>query len=108
MVCRMAKRTIGAGPKTRHQRPGEAALRPRKKKTAKRTVGRPPAGLAGEKVSNYQRTTLWLPPATKGQLDVLGRFLGKPQWAVIVEALSAYEKTLSTADRRAIGQMMSR
>jgi len=108
----MAKTAIGTNPLTRHQRAVDAALTPRKKKIAKkkatRPVGRPPAGLAGEKVSGYERTTLWLPPATKRQLNALSRYVGRPQWGVIVEAVTAYEKSLSAADRKAIAQMLKR
>ena len=54
------------------------------------------------------RTTIWLPPSSKRQLNALSRYLGRPQWGVIVEAMTAYEKSLSAADRKAIAQMLKR
>ncbi len=88
----MAKRAIGTNP-----------LAARK---GKRPVGRPPAGLkAGERVKDYQRTTLWLPPDAKRQLDALSRLLGRPQWGIVVEALPALEKTLSAKQRAALRAM---
>ena len=39
---------------------------------------------------------------TKRQLDAVARLLGRPQWAVICDAVTAFEKTLSAADRQAL------
>ena len=68
----------------------------------------PPAGLAGDRVSDNERTTLWLPPATKRQLNALSRYLGRPLWGIVAEALTAYKRTLSVADRKAMQQMTRR
>ena len=79
------------------------------KRTAKHTrrkVGRPPAGLQpGERVSDYKRITLWMPPEAKRELDAVSRFLGRPQWAVVVEAIAALQKSLSPAERKALELM---
>ena len=109
----MPKRAIGTSPLTRHQVAVDAVLAPkskakRKTSSAKRSVGRPPAGLDGERVSDYKRTTLWLPAATKGQLDALSRYLGCSQWRIVHDAVVALEKTLSPADRKAMDQMLKR
>ncbi len=106
------KRAIGTNPLTQHQAAVDTALSTKttrkKPSPAKRAVGRPPAGLAGEKVSDYKRTTIWLPEATKFQLEALARYQGHPQWRIIVDALAAYERTQSDADKRAIRQMLKR
>ena len=39
---------------------------------------------------------------TKRQLDGVARLLGRPQWAVICDAVTAFEKPLSAADRQAL------
>ena len=106
------KRAIGTNPLTQHQAAVDTALSTKttrkKPSTAKRSVGRPPAGLAGERVSDYKRTTIWLPAAAKRKLDALSRYLGDPQWKVVVDALAAYELTQSAADKRAIKTMLAR
>ncbi len=85
------------------------AKRPTPRKvTAKdtRKVGRPPAGLRpGERVSDYQRVTLWIPPDVKADLDRVSRLLGRPQWAVVVEALTAFQTALPAAARKALDVM---
>ena len=74
-----------------------------------RKVGRPPAGLRpGERVSDYQRFTLWIPPDVKADLDRVSRLLGRPQWAVVVEALTAFQTALPAAARKALDVMKRR
>ena len=75
-------------------------------KSARRTVGRPPTGLQpGERVSDYKRITLWMPPKAKQELEAVSRFLGRPQWAVVVEALAALQKAMPAAERKALAVM---
>ena len=75
-------------------------------KSTRRKVGRPPGGLQpGERVSDYKRITLWMPPEAKQELDALSRFLGRPQWAVVVEAIAVLQKSLSPAERKALELM---
>ena len=45
---------------------------------------------------------------TKRQLDAVARLLGCPQWAVICDAVTAFEKTLSAANRQALQRMIKR
>ena len=113
----MAKRAIGINPLTAQGAAVDSYLTPAKlaKKTAKRKTtskgtrkgpGRPPAGLRpGERVSDYKRITLWMPPDAKRELDAVSRFLGRPQWAVVVEAIAALQKSLSPAERKALELM---
>jgi len=54
-------------------------------------MGHPPTGLRpGEKLSDYPRMTIRLPPEVRAQLDAAGYVLGRPQWRVLVDAILAY------------------
>src|SRR5438034_11422557 len=60
-------------------------------KRSHRKMGHPPAGLRpGEKLSDYPRMTIRLPPDVRAELDAAGYVLGRPQWRVVVDALPAY------------------
>ncbi len=113
----MAKRVPGANPLAalgyvlvdRDLKPATRSTQ--RNVTAKgiRKVGRPPAGLRpGERVSDYQRVTLWIPPDVKQDLDRVSRLLGRPQWAVVVEALTAFQTALPPAERKALDVMKRR
>ena len=45
---------------------------------------------------------------TKRHPDAVVRLLGRPQWAVICDAVTAFEKNLSAADRQALQRMIKR
>ena len=86
--------------------PAKTATKRRTAKGTRRKVGRPPAGLQpGERVSDYKRITLWMPPTAKQELEAVSRFLGRPQWAVVVEALAALQKAMPAAERKALAVM---
>lgn len=54
-------------------------------------MGHPPTGLRpGEKLSDYQRLTIRLPPDVRAELDATAYVLGRPQWRVLVDAIRAY------------------
>ncbi len=54
-------------------------------------MGHPPTGLRpGDKLSDYPRMTIRLPPEVRAELDAAGYVLGRPQWRVLVEAIRAY------------------
>ena len=60
-------------------------------KRVRSKMGHPPTGLRpGEKLSDYQRMTIRLPPDVRAELDAAGYVLGRPQWRVLVEAIQAY------------------
>ena len=60
-------------------------------KRARPKMGHPPTGLRpGEKLSDYQRMTIRLPPDVRAELDAAGYVLGRPQWRVLVDAIRAY------------------
>ena len=57
----------------------------------KRPRGRPRTGVqAGDAVTDYQRMTLRLPPATFAQLDAIALKLNRPRWYVVFAALKEY------------------
>jgi len=60
-------------------------------KNKKRAVGRPPAGLGGDKSSAYPLVSFRLPPDTVRTLRSLAAVSGRPQWRILVEALAVYE-----------------
>ena len=116
-VDRVAKRVLDANPLTGLGYVAvDRSLTPAKRPTPRtvtakgtRKVGRPPAGLRpGERVSDYQRFTLWIPPDVKADLDRVSRLLGRPQWAVVVEALTAFQTALPAAARKALDVMKRR
>ena len=50
-------------------------------------MGHPPTGLRpGERLSDYQRMTIRLPPDVRAELDAASYVLGRPQWRVLVDA----------------------
>ncbi len=54
-------------------------------------MGHPPTGVRpGEKLSDYPRMTIRLPPDVRAELDAAGYVLGRPQWRVLVDAIRAY------------------
>ncbi len=54
-------------------------------------MGHPPTGLRpGDKLSDYPRMTIRLPPEVRAELDAAGYVLGRPQWRVLVDAIRAY------------------
>lgn len=60
-------------------------------KRVRTRVGHPPTGLRpGEKLSDYQRMTIRLPPDVRAELDAAGYVLGRPQWRILVDAIQAY------------------
>ena len=69
----------------------------------------PPAGLRpGEKVSDYKRITLWMPPDAKLELETVARFFGRPQWAVVVDAIDALKQSMTPDERKALDVMKRR
>jgi predicted transcriptional regulator len=54
-------------------------------------MGRPPTGLRpGERLSDYKRITVRLPPCPVGRIETLAGDLQITPWRVMVQALDAY------------------
>jgi len=77
-------------------------------KKTKKARGRPPAGIGGRKVSDYTRTTVWLPKETKATLGLLSRLLGVPQWRILTDAITSLEAGLPKADKQMLARMRQR
>lgn len=85
-------------------------IRPTMAKSARRTVnrkgkprgmmGRPPTGLvAGERLTDYKRITVRLPPRTVTRLEALASELQITQWRVMVQAVDAYAEAYARVKR---------
>jgi hypothetical protein len=70
--------------------------------------GRPPAGTAGEKVSDYAQITMRLPGPTKALLDAISGMTGMPSWRVLEEALDAYVRQLPEEEQRVLNGVRRR
>ena len=58
-------------------------------------TGRPPTGVRpGERLIDYKRVTVRLPPETVAQLEDLSEKLARPQWRVIEGGSREYLKPL--------------
>jgi hypothetical protein len=70
------------------------------------TAGRHPTGLRpGERVSDYKRLTIRLPPDVQGELVAASGALRRPQWRVLIDAIRAYVGSgpaLSDDERRVV------
>ena len=105
----MSKRAIGTNPLTAHGAAVDSYLEPPATLRPKKKPGRPPAGLRpGEKVSDYKRITLWMPPDAKLELETVARFFGRPQWAVVVDAIDALKQAMTPDERKALDVMKRR
>lgn len=71
-------------------------------------TGRPPAGVGGDKSSEYPMLAVRVPPGTKAVLKALALQRKAPLWAVVAEAVVAYVATLPEADRRLLAQLAKR
>ena len=55
-------------------------------------VGRPPAGLNGERASKYPQLAARVPRATLDRLRALATREGRAIWRVLVDAIEAYDR----------------
>lgn len=77
-------------------------------KAKDRGPGRPPAGAAGEKVSNYPQLTVRLPAETKARLNTLSLLTATPIWRIIDRAIDAYVRNLPDPERVRLGEIADR
>jgi hypothetical protein len=77
------------------------------KRVRKKRLGRPPAGDAGARVTDYPQLSVRLPAEVRDQLLLLSRLRGQPQWRLIVESVRCYLRDLSTEERRELEVMVS-
>ena len=72
------------------------------KSSRKARLGRPAAGMRGEKVSEYPQVMIRLPQPTKAALDALSGATGTPIWRLIDMAVDVYIRSLPEAQRRLV------
>jgi predicted transcriptional regulator len=79
------------------------------KPRAKRSAGRPPAGVRrGEMVREYPQVSLRLPPEMKAKLQGLALVSSTPQWRVVSAALECFFRERSRAEQRDVLAAMVR
>jgi hypothetical protein len=67
--------------------------RARRKKKPRGMTGRPPTGVRpGERLIDYKRVTVRLPPETVAQLEDLSEKLARPQWRVMCDAIAVLSR----------------
>lgn len=54
-------------------------------------IGRPPAGLHGERTSFYPQLSVRIPPTTMAKLRALSRVMGTPISRIVADAVTAYD-----------------
>ena len=77
------------------------------RKSAAGKVGRPPAGVAGERVKDYPQVSFRLPTDVRDKLWALGMLRKQPQWRVIVESLDCYLRDLPRREQANISRLLS-
>ena len=79
----MARRSIRSATTRRGRRKGKP----------RGLTGRPPTGVRpGERLTDYKRVTVRLPPETVAQLEGLAEKLGRPQWRVMCDAIAVLSR----------------
>jgi CHAD domain-containing protein len=71
-----------------------------------RKVGRPPAGVNGDRVVDYPQVSVRMPPNVRDILAAVGEVRGEPHWRVIMEALAVYVRSLPREEQDAIEALM--
>lgn len=57
-----------------------------------RRVGRPPAGVNGQRTSQYPQLSLRVPPTTIATVRALSRIERRSIWRVVADAIDAYDR----------------
>ena len=72
--------------------PNAPSERSSMKRRRSRRVGRPPAGLNGERASKYPQFSVRVPRATLDRLRTVAKREGRPMWRVLVDAIETYDR----------------
>ena len=79
---------------------------------SRRGRGRPASGVGAngqpEKVSEYRRMTVLLPPEIKNRLEAVSTLQHAPAWRVIAAAIESYIGALPVEDRKAVEMLAQR
>lgn len=77
--------------------------------TPTRHRGRPATGIRpGERITDYHRTTVRLPPDAVARLRAAAIVTGRPAWKVILDGLDALISGLPDADRALVAKLARR
>jgi hypothetical protein len=77
--------------------------------TARRRIGRPPAGARdGERVKDYPQLSIRLPADVKAVLAALSLIEARPQWRVITDAIECYARGRSESERKLMNELAGR
>lgn len=77
--------------------------------SARRRVGRPPAGAReGERVKDYPQLSIRVPQEFKARLTAMSAVTGLAQWRVIVEAINCMFHDLPPNDRDLVNGLSER
>jgi predicted transcriptional regulator len=74
----------------------------------RKRIGQPPKGPRGERVSQYPRVALRLPPETKAALEALAVHRRQPLWLIVNEAVRGLIDRLPAADRERVTRARAR
>jgi len=79
---------------------------------ARRTPGRPPAGLGRdgepERIRDYPKLLITMRPSVKAKLKAIAEHEGRPVWKVVEDAVHLYGSQLPAADRRTVEALVKR
>ena len=73
-----------------------------------RKIGRPAAGLDGEKVAEYPQISLRVPPEVRRRLNAVSAVRRQPQWRIMMEALDVYVQSLPWRERETVEDFVRR
>jgi len=79
-----------------------------KKRPAASKVGRPPAGVGGQRVKDYPQVSFRLPQESRDKLVALSQVRKQPQWRMIVESVECYLRSLPRQERALISRIVTR
>ena len=71
-----------------------------------RKVGRPAAGIDGDRVADYPQISLRVPHDVRRTLNAVSTVRGQPQWRIMIEALREYMRTLSAGERERVENLV--
>ena len=78
-----------------------------KPKSANGKVGRPPAGVGGQRVKDYPQVSFRLPADARDKLWALSKVRKQPQWRVIVESVDCYLRDRPRGEQMQISRQIS-
>ena len=78
----------------------------RAKRKSAGKVGRPPAGVGGQRVKDYPQVSFRLPKAARDKLVALSKVRKQPQWRLIVESIECYLRDLPRHERTQMARLL--